>query len=127
MKAKLKKGQEQRRDYLAQRYFGNNEVDFMVAEKGRNGIVRLGEGVIIKAEHGGAFRKPTFTVLQTRFVYGVSYDQSVGAEEITLYTPFGNQQWNVYDAEVFVVMVLERIGQPDAARVLDDAIQRTQA
>ena len=74
-----------------------------LAEKGRNGIVRVGKAVVTKAEYGGAFRKPTFTVIRIQHIYGVTYDQSVGAEEVKLHTSYGNVTWNIYGANVFTL------------------------
>lgn len=121
----LKKGQEKRRQQLASRYFGNcTDYDYMVAEKGKNGVVRAGETVVIKATHGGAFRKPTFNVIRTQYIYGVTYDQSVGAEEVTMHTAVGDITWNVYGASGFVVRLLGITSGDSAAELLDEALWR---
>ena len=125
-KSNLQAAQVKRRDALAKRYFGDvSDSDFMVAEKGRNGIVRIAGNALIKATHGGAFRKPTFSVLLIQRVYGLSYDQSIGAEAVTLYTPSGEQAWNVYDAGTFTVRLLEMIAGEQTASTVGDALGRT--
>lgn len=86
----LTRRQEKRRDQLANQYFGQvSQLDFMVAESGRNGVVRVGSEVIIKATHGGFFRKPTFDVIRMDRIVGIVLDQSVGAEDVTLLLPSG--------------------------------------
>ena len=95
----LTRRQEKRRDQLANQYFGQvSQLDFMVAESGRNGVVRVGSEVIIKATHGGFFRKPTFDVIRMDRIVGIVLDQSVGAEDVTLLLPSGPWDLRVYNA-----------------------------
>ena len=123
---KLKKGQEKRRQDLARQFFGEcTDRDFMVAEKGRNGIVRIEETAVTKAYYGGAFRRPTFVVIRCANVYGVTYDQSAGAEEVTLHTGFGNVTWNIYGANVFVLQLLGGMVGDAGVALLAGALERT--
>ena len=123
---RLTKGQAKRRDQLARQFFGTcNDNDFMVAEKGRNGIVRVEEAVVTKAEYGGAFRKPTLTVIRSQYIYGATYDKSAGAEEVVLHTAFGDITWKIYAANDFILRLFGGVTGEERLDSLSQVLRRT--
>lgn len=125
---KAKKRQEKWRQELATKFFGEyTDSDFMVTDKGRSGIVRIGNTAVTKVYYGGGgtFGVPSFSVIRYDSIHGATYDQSIGAEEVTLHTTFGNVTWNLYEANVFVRRLLREVVGEAAVSPLEVALERT--
>ena len=122
----LEMAQDQRRQELAIGFFGEcTDDDYMVAESGVNGIVRIGNSVITKVCCGGKFRRPTFNVFRCSSIYGATYDRSIGSEKVTLHMASGDVTWSIYAANAFVLRLLGIIVGADEAAPLSEAMRRT--
>ena len=125
---KMRKRQETWRRELATKFFGEcTGSDFMITDKGHSGIVRIGRTTVTKVYYGGggAFGVPSFTVIRYDSIHGATYDQSIGAEEVTLHTTFGNVTWNLYEANLFVLQLLREIAGDAGVSSLEEALERT--
>ena len=124
---KLKQRQDTWRKELATEFFGEcTDNDFMVTDKGSSGIVRIGKTALTKVYYGGggSFGKPSFAMIRYESIHGATYDQSRGAEEVTLHTTFGNVTWNLYAADFFVRQLLREISGDDEVSSLEEALER---
>ena len=123
---KMKQRQDTWRKELATKFFGEcTDSDFMVTG-GSSGIVRIGKTALTKVYYGGggSFGRPSFSMIRYESIHGATYDQSIGAEEVTLHTTFGNVTWNVYAANFFVRQLLREIIGGDEVSSLEEALDR---